>query len=131
MNKVIIQGRICSDIRDIKNGKAFTVAVRRNYRNKVTGEYDSDFISCIAFGGSATLVANYFTKGDPIAVAGSWQTGSYQKDGVTIYTNTCVVNEVGFVAGATLKRNATKTAPTAVATGEPPVTVDPFSSCPF
>lgn len=62
INKVIIAGRLVADpeLRTTPSGKAvanFTVAVRRNYKNK-DGNYDSDFISCQVWGKTAETVAN-------------------------------------------------------------------------
>lgn len=119
MNKVILEGRISTELKEINGGVAFNIAVQRNYKNKQTGKREADFINCVAFAGTAELIKNYFTKGDPINLCGKWQTGAYQKqDGTTIYNNTCIVDEVGFVPGATLKRSTPQqyTAPQATAT---------------
>ena len=101
MNSVQLLGRLTrdTDLRYSQNGTAFannTVAVRRNCKNQ-NGEYESDFISIKAFGKSAEILANNFNKGSRIALTGSIQTGSYEKDGVKIYTTDVSVNNVEFV----------------------------------
>lgn len=104
MNKVILEGRLTRDV-DIhystgENANAncrFTVAVDRNFKNK-DGQYDADFISCVAWGKTAEFVNKWFHKGDPIILCGNIRTGSYtNKDGVKVYTTDVYVDEVGFV----------------------------------
>ena len=72
MNKVILKGNISSDIEkrvtgDDKEIATFSVAVRRDHKN-ADGNYDADFIRCVAFGNSASLVNTYFKKGSGIIV---------------------------------------------------------------
>jgi len=104
MNKVQIVGRLVRDpeIRYSTGENAnaiirFTVAVNRRMKNQ-EGNYDADFISCIAFGKTAEFVGNYFHKGNAIGLVGRIQTGSYvNKEGVKVYTTDVVVEEVEFV----------------------------------
>lgn len=82
MNKVIIIGRLTADpeLRTSQNGTAscrFNVAVNRKFKNQ-NGEYDADFISCVAFKQTAEFVSRYFAKGKMIALEGTLRTGSYQ-----------------------------------------------------
>lgn len=83
MNAVQLIGRITKDpeLRQTQSGIPccrFTVAVNRKFKNKQTGEYEADFISCIAWKQTAEFVARYFSKGKMIALEGSLRTGSYQ-----------------------------------------------------
>lgn len=101
MNKVIISGRLTKDVelRSTESGISvarFTVATNRNFKNK-EGEYDADFISCIAYRNSADFISKYFKKGDGIIVDGRIQTGSYDaQDGTKRYTTDVVVENVEF-----------------------------------
>ena len=101
MNKVVLSGRLTRDVelRESEGGTKiarFNVAVKRNFKNK-EGEYDADFISCVAYRNSAEFVGKYFHKGDGIIVEGRIQTGSYEaKDGVIKYTTDVVVENVEF-----------------------------------
>lgn len=103
MNKVIIKGRLTRDpeVRYTTGENAmctarFSVAVNRKFKNS-EGNYDADFISCVAFGKSGEFVEKYFHKGDEIALTGRIQTGSYtNKDGVKVYTTDVVVEETEF-----------------------------------
>lgn len=72
MNSVILLGRLAKDPEERKtdSGKtvtSFTVAVRRE-----TGD-SADFIDCVAWQSTGEFVAQYFRKGDMIAVKGRLQ----------------------------------------------------------
>ena len=104
MNKVIIIGRFTRDP-EIKyttgeNATAtarFSLAVNRRFKNK-EGDYDADFINCVAFGKTAEFIEKYFTKGMAIGITGRIQTGSYtNKEGQKVYTTDVVVEETEFV----------------------------------
>ncbi len=104
MNKVIIIGRFTRDpeIKYTKGENAtatarFSLAVNRRFKNK-EGNYDADFINCVAFGKTAEFIEKYFTKGMAIGITGRIQTGSYtNKEGQKIYTTDVVVEETEFV----------------------------------
>ncbi len=101
MNKVILKGNLVRDLEirmtpsETKIGR-FTVATRRNSKNK-DGNYDSDFIGCIAFDNNAEFIKNHFSKGSGIIVEGNIRTGSYERDGEKVYTTDVVVERVEFV----------------------------------
>lgn len=108
MNSVQLTGHLTAEPQLLDKGKQdivhFTVAVQRNYKNR-EGDYDADFIRCTAFAKRADMIADHFNKGSYIEVTGSWQTGSYEdKSGNRVYTNECVVNNVGFGGGS--KKNS-------------------------
>ena len=104
MNKVQLVGRLTRDpeIRYSHGENAtatarFSVAVNRRFKNS-EGNYDADFINCVAFGKSAEFVEKYFKKGMAIGLTGRIQTGSYtNKDGQKVYTTDVVVEETEFV----------------------------------
>lgn len=98
LNRVIIMGRITRDLelRQTPSGASalsFSVAVDRTTKNC---EKQADFISCTAFGQRAEFIGRYFGKGRMIALEGSLKTGSYEKNGVTIYTTEVWVDNVSF-----------------------------------
>lgn len=102
MNNVILMGNLCADpeLRSTQSGKSavkFRLAVRRSYRN-AQGEYESDFLSCVAFGNTADFIGKYFTKGRRMLAQGSVQTRSWDKeDGTKGYSTEIVVNTAEFV----------------------------------
>ena len=101
MNSVNIIGNLVKDI-ELKgqegNVAIFMVAVQRQFKDKQTGEYESDFIPCKAFGNTATILSKHFSKGNKIGISGRWQSGSYDnKQGQRVYTNDLVVRDITFV----------------------------------
>ena len=121
MNKVQLVGRLTRDpeIRYSQGENAtatarFSVAVNRRFKN-AEGNYDADFINCVAFGKSAEFVEKYFKKGMAIGLTGRIQTGSYiNKDGQKVYTTDVVVEETEFVEskGASNTDNSNSSRPT-------------------
>jgi single-strand DNA-binding protein len=100
MNTSVIMGRICNDLELRKTPAGvevtrFTVAVDRGYA-KQGEERKTDFVDVVAWRSTASFLTKYFTKGQMIAVRGSIQTGSYEKDGVKRKTFEIVADEVSF-----------------------------------
>lgn len=101
MNKVILMGRLTRDP-DIhysqgENGTAiarYSLAVDRRFKRE--GDQTADFINCVVFGKGAEFAEKYLHKGIKIVVTGRIQTGSYEKDGVRVYTTDVVVEEQEF-----------------------------------
>lgn len=101
MNKAILMGRLTRDpeLRTTQSGISvvrFTLAVDRRFKNQ-SGERESDFVSCVAWRQTADFIAKYFNKGSKLAIVGSIQTGSYERDGQTVYTTDVVADEAYFV----------------------------------
>lgn len=108
MNSVNLIGRLVREpeLKYTQSGLAvlrFTVAVDRKLSEDKREEAErnnqptADFISCTAFGKTAEVIANYHNKGSQIGVEGRIQTGSYEKEGRTIYTTDVLVNSITFV----------------------------------
>ena len=96
MNTVVILGRTTSDIevKKTQGGKSvarFTLAVNRKFDREKT-----DFIDVLAWEKTAENLAKYVQKGRQIAIQGSIQTGSYEKDGVKRKTFEVVVEQFDF-----------------------------------
>ena len=101
MNKVVLKGNLVRDaeIKANSNGDEyayFTIGVRRDRKN-VNGEYESDFLKCIAFGNNANLIKTYFKKGSGILLEGKIKTGSYEKNGEKVYTTDILVDRIEFI----------------------------------
>lgn len=120
MNKVQLVGRLTRDpeIRYSQGENAtatarFSVAVNRRFKN-AEGNYDADFINCVAFGKSAEFVEKYFRKGMAIGLTGRIQTGNYtNKDGQKVHTTDVIVEETEFVEskGASSADNSNNSRP--------------------
>lgn len=118
MNKSILIGRLTADpeLRQTQSGVAscrFTIAVNRKFKNE-NGEYEADFISCVAWRQTAEFVSKYFSKGKMIAVEGSLRTGSYQDKNypdVKHYTTDVYVDNVEFCGDKSSSTTAGASAP--------------------
>jgi len=100
-NVVILMGVICRniDLKETSTGKKtcnVTLAITRNYKNN-NGEYESDFVTCKAFGQKAELLSSYCKKGDTIGIKGNILTGSYEKDGKKVYFQDILVQDINFI----------------------------------
>ena len=104
MNKAILVGRMTRDaeLRTTGSGTSvcsFTLAVNRRFKN-AEGNYDADFINCVAWRAQAEFISRQFKKGDMFGIVGSMQTRTYEKDdGSKTYITEVVVEEVSFVGG--------------------------------
>lgn len=104
MNNVVLIGNLCRDgevrYSTGENATAIyrnSIAVQRKFKDKSTGNYESDFINIEAFGKTAEFLDKYFPKGSKVAVTGEIRTGSYvNKDGQKVYTTDVVVNNAEF-----------------------------------
>lgn len=97
MNFSVYTGRITKELqlKQSKNGNSvlsFDIAVQRDYKNKQTNEYDTDFIPCLAGGTTAEFIANHASKGDYICVSGTMQNNNFTRDdGSTNYGQQLIV----------------------------------------
>lgn len=105
MNKAQFYGRLTADpqLRYTQSGTAvttFSIAVRRNYKNR-EGEYEADFIDCVAWRKPAEILANSLSKGHRVVVAGRIETSRYQdNEGNTRRKWELVVEDWSFVESA-------------------------------
>lgn len=98
INRAVVVGRLTKDpdVRVTPSGltmATFTVACDRQ-KKKDDQESQADFIRCIAWRQSAEFVERYAKKGMIVGVDGRIQTGSYEKNGITIYTTDVVCDNV-------------------------------------
>lgn len=114
MNNVVLCGRLYKDVelKQGQNGKSIArtgIAVQRDYKNS-EGKYDSDFLSVIAFGGTADFLSKYFNKGTKIILSGKIQTGSFtNKEGQKVYTTDIVATNVEFAESKGASSGSNKT----------------------
>lgn len=86
MNKAQYIGRLTRDpeLRSTQSGKSvcsFSLAVKRNYKDS-NGEYQLDFIDCVAWGVIGETIAKYAHKGNMLGVSGRMESRKYEdRDG--------------------------------------------------
>lgn len=113
INNIVLQGNITKDLELRTAGTTsvlnFTVASQRDFVDKQTGQRESDFINCVAFGKTAEIIAQYFSKGSEIIVTGRMQSGSYEKqDGQRVYTTDLRVDGFSFTRGSNKQEGQTQ-----------------------
>lgn len=96
MNQVLLIGRITKDI-DLKytgtqNTAKATFSIAINEKDR------TNFPRIIVWGKQAENVEKYCGKGSLVAVEGKLQTGSYEKDGQTIYTTDVIANHIEYLS---------------------------------
>ena len=71
LNQVILVGRL-QEIKENDNKVIITLSCNRPYKN-VDGEYETDFVDFILWGGVADTTKEYCKKGDVLGVRGRIQ----------------------------------------------------------
>lgn len=99
MNHVILTGRLTKDpeIRYTDSKKAvcsFTLAVDDGRDSE--GKKKAQFIPCVAWGKTAELIDQYFTKGKPLTVTGKITVRTYDKNGEKRYITEVVASGIEF-----------------------------------
>lgn len=101
MNKVMLIGRLTKEpeLRYTQSGTAvanFTLAVNRRFANQ-NGEREADFINCQAWRKTAEFIANYFHKGQQMALEGRLQVRAYDgNDGQRHWVTEVIADQVEF-----------------------------------
>ena len=78
LNHSVIMGRLARDpeLRHTQTGTpvaSFTLAVDRDFKDKNTGERQTDWIDVVAWRGTGEFVSRYFSKGRMAVVEGRLQ----------------------------------------------------------
>ena len=113
MNKVVLIGRLTKDpeLRYTQGGTAvanFTLAVNRRFANQ-SGEREADFINCVAWQKTAEFVANYFKKGQQMAMEGRIQVSVYDgNDGQKRWKTEIIAEQIEFVGSKSNGSNDNK-----------------------
>ncbi len=113
MNKAFLIGRLTRDPQatTFDSGNSccrFSLAVDRYSRD---GENKADFINITTWNALAQNCVKYLTKGSQVAVTGSIQTGSYEKDGVKYSSFEIRADQVEFLSRANSATTAGAAAP--------------------
>ena len=108
LNNITLMGRLtrAPELRATQAGKSvssFTLAVDRDYDRSQT-----DFINCVAWGGTAEFVDRYFTKGQLLALSGRLQMREWtDKQGNNRISAEVVADHVYFCASNKAARDVT------------------------
>lgn len=99
-NKSFLIGRLTQDPTSatLDSGHSycrFTIAVNRPYSKD--RDQTTDFINIVAWDNTAQNCVKYLAKGSQVAVVGSIQTGSYERDGIKRNTFEIRAEQVEFL----------------------------------
>lgn len=126
INSVVLVGRLTKDIelRRTQSGLStttFTLACDRRLsaEQKNNGAQSADFISCVAWRGSADFLGNYAHKGDTVGVEGRIQTRSYDRDGQRVYVVEVLANSVNLLHSTQTRQQEQTYAPKEVQESKP------------
>ena len=104
MNQFTGMGRLTRDpeIKTTTSGISvcsFGIAINRRFKN-ASGEYEADFLNCVAWRQTGEFISKYFHKGSMIGIVGTVQTRNYEnKDGQKVYVTEIVVEQAHFCGG--------------------------------
>ncbi|WP_277048471.1 single-stranded DNA-binding protein [Solobacterium moorei] len=118
INNVVLVGRITKDV-EVKKTQSglsvasFTVACDRrlSQEQRNNNEQSADFISCVAWRGSADFLGQYSHKGDTVGIEGRIQTRSYDRDGQRVYVTEIVANSVSILHSTQPRQAQAQTQP--------------------
>ena len=101
MNRIILMGTLGADFEVKAAGNSSVaksrIAVRRDYKNAQTGEYDTDWFNISVFGKRAETAAQYFHKGQRILIEGKLRANTVENNGVKTTYYDINVDDFDFV----------------------------------
>lgn len=102
LNQIILVGRLTKNIQvhQTEGGKkvaTITLAIPRSFKN-MEGNYDTDFIDCVAFENVADNTKEYCKKGDIIGVKGRVQSRVVEKESKKEYLMEIIAEKITFLS---------------------------------
>ena len=102
LNQIILVGRLTRNITVHKseNGvkvATISLAIPRSFKNS-DGNYDTDFIACVAFDNIAENTSEYCGKGDIVGVKGRVQSKIIEKDDNKEYGLEIICEKITFLS---------------------------------
>ncbi len=102
LNQIILVGRLTRDITVHKSDKGtkvatISLAIPRSFKNS-EGNYDTDFVDCVAFDTIAENTCEYCNKGDIVGVKGRVQTKTIEKDDKKEYALEIICEKITFLS---------------------------------
>lgn len=99
LNKVLVHGRISQDL-EVKNNTVvrFSIAIRNDYKSQ-SGEYETQFFNCVAFGKTGEFLQNHFKKGQEILITGHLQNNNWETTNGEKRISTNIIVEIAEFCG--------------------------------
>ena len=129
-NQFTFVGRITKDLELRSTGKTDVVIVPIAIQRPIKKEddtYDTDFLSCKAFGTRAEILSKYAKKGDMIVLSGRVQMNNYtDKDDKKVYGHEFIIDNITFTTSNKAKEDTKEE--TAKVTKEEPDVYEQFAA---
>ena len=91
-----------------------SIGVRRPFKNKQTGEYETDWVNLVFFGKTAENFANFTRKGSKVGIEGRIQSRNYEnQQGQRVYVTEVVVNQFHLLDPKNTQSNGHNNSPVA------------------
>ena len=91
-----------------------SIGVRRPFKNKQTGEYETDWVNLVFFGKTAENFANFTHKGSKVGIEGRIQSRNYEnQQGQRVYVTEVVVNQFHLLDSKNSQSNGQNNSPVA------------------
>ena len=106
MNITVFTGNLGRDFDTTTTNSGMVIAknslgVRRDFKDKKTGQYETDWIPLTVFGKTAEIMSQHLSKGSKVEIVGKLQTNNYtDKDGNKRTSYDVIVNSFGFLDSA-------------------------------
>lgn len=101
LNQIVMVGRLVKEVKvekeEGRNVGYITLAISRSFKNK-NGEYDTDFVDCIAYDNIAENTAEYCGRGDIIGVKGRIQSKIVEENDIKKSVLEIVAEKVTFLS---------------------------------
>lgn len=86
LNKIVVMGRLTNEPELRRTGSgtavtAFSIACARDFKDKQSGEKETDFLDIVCWRNTAEFVSKYFAKGRMAIIEGRLQIREFEKDG--------------------------------------------------
>ena len=106
-----------NDVKFSSSGTAVlsqSMGVRRPFKNKQTGEYETDWVNLVFFGKTAENFANFTRKGSKVGIEGRIQSRNYEnQQGQRVYVTEVVVNQFHLLDAKNTQSNGHNNSPVA------------------
>ena len=104
-----------NDVKFSSSGTAVlsqSMGVRRPFKNKQTGEYETDWVNLVFFGKTAENFANFTRKGSKVGIEGRIQSRNYEnQQGQRVYVTEVVVNQFHLLDSKNSQSNGQNNSP--------------------
>ena len=107
LNQVVLVGRLTRDVvvNKSENGvkvSTITLAIPRSFKN-IDGNYDTDFVDCLAFDQVASNTQEYCKKGDIVGIKGRIQSKVVEENNIKKNIMEIITEKVTFLSSKSSK----------------------------